>query len=240
MACELYVAPEQKYNWHRDYTFSKFQQLSDLRTHLIPSAAGRFFPPGTISKTRSYYFPSASDPYFVGRSMIHPSRRQTVELIHQWKQMSKRDLSMTPYQNHISGESFEAWLNKTIEENPRNLFIRERRGRATRNASWRSYAGRARHDAARTIVALLRYKADHDQFPETLDKLVPQYLKTVPLDPFGPGPLTYRPQDHDFILYSLGLNFEDHGGRHNPEVFQGRNRDGDYVFWSPGWPPKPK
>ncbi|GAG52599.1 unnamed protein product, partial [marine sediment metagenome] len=47
------------------------------------------------------------------------------------------------------------------------------------------------------------------------------------------GPLTYKRQDNDFILYSWGLNFEDHSGQHNKEVFQNRNRDGDYVFWPP-------
>ena len=73
---------------------------------------------------------------------------------------------------------------------------------------------------AQTVVALLRYKAAHDQFPETLDKLVPEYLEALPQDPFGPVPLTYKRQGDDFVLYSWGLNFEDHGGQHNKETFK--------------------
>jgi hypothetical protein len=79
----------------------------------------------------------------------------------------------------------------------------------------------------------LRYKAQHGQFPEKLDELVPQYLKAVPQDPFGPGPLSYKRQEDDFILYSWGLNFEDHGGQHNKETFRKRKESGDYVFWPP-------
>ena len=201
--------------------------------HLIPSAAWWGVPTaGTADNSPGYYYASAGDPYFVARTMIHPSRRETVQIIKQWKQMSDRDLSMTPYQNHISGESFEAWLQKTIGENPRNLFIRERLP-GTQRASWRSYAGRARHDAARTIVALLRYQADHGQFTEKLDELVPQYLKVIPQDPFGSGALSYERKGNDFVLYSWGLDFEDSGGQHNPDVFRMRSAKGDYVFWPP-------
>ena len=198
--------------------------------HLVPSVAGRFFGPGTVSKTRSYYVASPDDPYFVARALIHPSRRATVKLIHQWKQMSQRDLSQTPYQNHILGESFEAWLEKTREENPRNLFIQER-WTNTQQASRQSYAGRAKYDATRTIVALLRYKAEYGQFPDSLDELVPEYLKAVPLDPFGPGPLTYKRQGDDFILYSWGLNFKDDDGRFDTRVLRMEDVEGDYVFW---------
>ena len=84
-----------------------------------------------------------------------------------------------------------------------------------------------------TIVAPLRYKAEHGQFPQTLDRLVPEYLKAVPQDPFGPGPLTYKRQDDDFLLYSWGLNFQDHGGQHNKEAFRNKKESGDYVFWPP-------
>ncbi len=169
---------------------------------------------------------------FVAGSMIHSSRRDTVALFEQWRRKADEYRSVTPYRNHISGESIGDWFTKTVEENPRNFLFQ-----ILVPSVWRavclSYMGQANHQAAQTVVALLRYKAEHGQFPQTLDQLVPQYLETVPLDPFGPGPLTYKRHEDDFILYSWGLNFEDHGGQHNKEVFRVRKADGDYVFWPP-------
>ncbi|MCK4850630.1 MAG: hypothetical protein KAT11_04720 [Phycisphaerae bacterium] len=165
-------------------------------------------------------------------SMVHSSRRETVRLFEQWRQRARQYYSATPYQNHISGYSLNAWSNKKIKENPRNFLFRILVP-SLEKASWISYAGQADHQAVQTIVALLRYKADHGQFPDKLDQLVPQYLKAVPLDPFGPGPLTYKRQDDDFLLYSLSFNFEDHGGQHNKEAFRNKKESGDYVFWPP-------
>ena len=60
------------------------------------------------------------------------------------------------------------------------------------------------------------------------------YLKKLPMDPYSDSPLVYKKTDDDFILYSVGYDFEDDGG----EVYRdnkGRVRpwgdEGDAVFW---------
>lgn len=53
---------------------------------------------------------------------------------------------------------------------------------------------------ASSSVALRRYKLDHGAYPNTLDELVPSYLKTVPLDPFTERPLKYQRQGDGFEL----------------------------------------
>ena len=63
-----------------------------------------------------------------------------------------------------------------------------------------------------TELALLAYRHDTGSFPEKLDTLVPEYLSTVPTDPFGDGPLVYRGGEDDFTLYSVGPNCVDDGG----------------------------
>lgn len=70
----------------------------------------------------------------------------------------------------------------------------------------------------RTEVALFRYKAVHGAFPDTLATLVPGYLETIPIDPFGGGgdpPLHYSAQGsgRSFLLYSLGVDMQDNGGQ---------------------------
>jgi hypothetical protein len=97
----------------------------------------------------------------------------------------------------------------------------------------KSGLSQAQYQAVRVVIALFRYKVEKGQFPEKLDELVPQYLQTVPLDPFGPGPLTYKRQSDDFVLYSWGLNFKDYDGQHDPDVFATTKPTGDYVFWPP-------
>lgn len=85
-------------------------------------------------------------------------------------------------------------------------------------------------DALVTTFAILRYKAEKNQFPESLDQLISAgYLKQLPMDPYGDGPLVYRRQGDDFMLYSLGADFDDDGGVHSRwgDLQQG----GDYVFW---------
>jgi hypothetical protein len=41
-----------------------------------------------------------------------------------------------------------------------------------------------RLELLRMMVALERYKSDNENYPETLDALIPKYLEEVPLDPF--------------------------------------------------------
>lgn len=64
-----------------------------------------------------------------------------------------------------------------------------------------------------TAIALRRHQLAFQTLPETLDDLVPQFLPTVPFDPFDGQPLRYRKiSDREFLLYSTGTDFEDNGG----------------------------
>jgi general secretion pathway protein G len=58
----------------------------------------------------------------------------------------------------------------------------------------------------RLAVALERYKADNEKYPQTLDELVPKYLIEVPLEPFtGRQSFVYKPApdaDTAFLIHS--------------------------------------
>lgn len=72
----------------------------------------------------------------------------------------------------------------------------------------------ARTRATVVGLAAARYRLEHGAYPETLDALVPAYLDAVPEDPFDPGqPLRYRRTEMGAIVYSLGPNRTDYGGR---------------------------
>ncbi|MHC4575005.1 MAG: hypothetical protein ACYS76_12885, partial [Planctomycetota bacterium] len=90
-------------------------------------------------------------------------------------------------------------------------------------------------EALVTIIAAIRYKRAHGDYPENLDQLLAAHLiKRLPMDPYGDGPLLYKKTDDGFILYSVGDNFVDDGG----EIFRDDNgkvskwaEKGDAVFW---------
>jgi len=63
------------------------------------------------------------------------------------------------------------------------------------------------------VLAILRYKDDTGQFPDSLDKLVSTgYLRSIPTDPYSNSALVYKLTEDKFKLYSVGKDFEDNGG----------------------------
>lgn len=60
---------------------------------------------------------------------------------------------------------------------------------------------------------LVLYRCDHGNYPNKLDDLVPKYMAQLPSDLFSGKPLIYRPSKEGFLLYSVGANCKDDGGR---------------------------
>ncbi len=61
--------------------------------------------------------------------------------------------------------------------------------------------------------ALAAYRADRGEYPADLAALVPKYIPAVPEDTFADGPLHYRREGPGYVLYSVGPNGIDDGGR---------------------------
>jgi len=62
-------------------------------------------------------------------------------------------------------------------------------------------------------LALRTYFTEHGTYPNSLNDLTPNYLKTVPIDPFGTGPLKYQTTGAGYLLYSIGPDCVDDGGK---------------------------
>ena len=73
----------------------------------------------------------------------------------------------------------------------------------------------AERRATAIAVALAVYRHDHGRYPSSLDDLLGEYLDAIPLDPFDDQPIRYIPQsdEDDFVLYSIGVNLIDDGGK---------------------------
>ncbi|HEY2785407.1 MAG TPA: hypothetical protein VGJ05_10565 [Fimbriiglobus sp.] len=82
-------------------------------------------------------------------------------------------------------------------------------GKVSEAADRTEQAQRNRHLA----FALQAFKKDTGKFPAKLDELAPKYLPSVPDDLFSGKPLIYKPDEKGYLLYSVGTNGKDDGGR---------------------------
>lgn len=72
--------------------------------------------------------------------------------------------------------------------------------------------------ATRISLALQAYYLAHKSLPNSLDELVPEYLPTIPRDPFDGDSMRYSKERK--IVYSVGDDFMDQGGSEKAFLFQ--------------------
>ena len=77
-----------------------------------------------------------------------------------------------------------------------------------------------------TDLAVRGYQAKNGKPPTALADLVPAWLPTVPLDPFGNRPLTYGVTTNSFLLYSVGPDETDDQGT---PLQRGKSEPGDLL-----------
>ncbi|MGO8675782.1 MAG: hypothetical protein ACLQVX_07910 [Limisphaerales bacterium] len=71
----------------------------------------------------------------------------------------------------------------------------------------------ARIRAATTALAVERFRRAHgDALPDTLEALVPAYLRAVPSDPFDGKPLRFTKHGPSYAVYAVGSDCKDDGG----------------------------
>jgi hypothetical protein len=72
-----------------------------------------------------------------------------------------------------------------------------------------------------TAIAIKRHELRRGNLPETLDVLVPEFLRSVPRDFMDGQPLRYRlNRGGTFLLYSIGDDLQDDGGDPIPKTTQ--------------------
>lgn len=70
---------------------------------------------------------------------------------------------------------------------------------------------------ARTALAVERWRLAHEgRLPQTLAELVPAYLPALPADPCDDQPIRFKHLPQGFVVYSVGLDGTDNGGKEKP------------------------
>jgi hypothetical protein len=79
---------------------------------------------------------------------------------------------------------------------------------------------------ARAGLAIERYRLAAGKLPESLAELIPTYLDAVPKDPFDGKDLRYKKLETGFVVYSIGKDGNDDGGKERQ-----RKRTGPPATW---------
>jgi len=74
----------------------------------------------------------------------------------------------------------------------------------------------AQLQTARVALAIERYRLAAEKLPDTLADLVPDYLDSVPKDPFDGNELRYKRLEVGFVVYSIGEDLSDDSGKEKP------------------------
>ena len=171
--------------------------------------------------------------------MVHARRDATVAKANEIFDLQSRNAGMTPYQRHVSDIITSDEMFYESLPNYR-FFLIQIFMPATARVSEIAYRGKMGHEATKTIVAVLRWRLQKNQYPESLSELVAVgFLDELPMDSFSDKPLVYKKTADDFILYSVGPNFIDDGGQY------GKDRSGNIRKWSDNgnavfWPVTPR
>jgi hypothetical protein len=84
----------------------------------------------------------------------------------------------------------------------------------------RDASTRATLRVALTAVAVERWRLAHSaEIPDSLETLVPAILPSIPTDPFDGQPLRFKRLARGYVIYSVGPDRQDDGGRERPQRF---------------------
>ncbi len=167
--------------------------------------------------------------------LVHAERTETIRKAMDFYDQMNVLFRQSPYQQHIQNINMDTLIQKDLPGHrymlihitlPNFKLFSDRGGRA-----------KGEHEALMTILALKRWNLDKGEYPASLSELVAGgYLDKEPPDPYAAGSLRYEKRNKDFVLYSLGADFDDDGGVQTPDEPWGEKKDqgGDRVFWPCG------
>jgi hypothetical protein len=155
----------------------------------------------------------------------HPNRRETIRTVDRLVEAATELIRQTPWELHAQGLHCADRLTETLGD---NVFLRPV---AERPLTWEinnHYRIIASMEALIATVGILRFHQDKGTWPPNLEELAAAgYIRRIPADPYGDGPLVYRRTDSSFILYSRWYDLDDDGGVR----ISGAGQNGDEIFW---------
>jgi hypothetical protein len=163
-------------------------------------------------------------------SSNYPDRKDAVTTIDKYFMKADELFALSPQDLQNEGIDANEWAKAL-----RLSYMLKEQGPAQYRVgqiSWRVKTGR---QALLTVLAVMRYEKEKGRYPATLQELVKAgFLKKLPIDPYSNAPLVYKKTRSGFLIYSVGMNLKDDGGklglssRGTPRMWAD---NGDWVFW---------
>jgi hypothetical protein len=131
-------------------------------------------------------------------------------------------------------------LKSVCEKGPENAAPEDARKSRSRRLGWAFLAefplnlatfidandrATMRCELTRLAIALAAYRTDRGAQAAKLADLTPQYIVTVPKDIFNDADLHYRAENGGYLLYSVGSNGKDDGGKSYEDREKGKDYD---------------
>jgi hypothetical protein len=157
--------------------------------------------------------------------LLKLDRRETTRCIEEFYQSIQIAAQKTPWELRNEPTSVRGVLTDLLEENG---FLRIWGWPCFWSMAlpWRAHVDL---EAIVATLAAIRYRVDHEQYPDSLEQLVEAgYLDRVPQDCYANGPLTYKRTGENVLLYSCGADFDDDSGM--PSKWGEGKEGGDQVF----------
>jgi hypothetical protein len=134
-----------------------------------------------------------------------------------WQQLAAK-----PY--YRSKPGWDGW-EATFKTEPAGLVTRMLVPAVSRCSETAARAD-AQHDVLRLAVAVCRFRASRNRLPSNLSELVPDFIASVPPDPFDGKPLRMKKAEGKLVVYSIGPDAIDNGGA----PFDREKKTGDIPF----------
>ena len=162
-------------------------------------------------------------------SQTHDSRKVTIEKLNKSINLGKELSKLTPWEiSKKNTRLYEAYLLKNMAPNRfLNSYLN------SNYLYWNYFEMAAHREALISILAINRYNAEKGTFPASLQELKKKgYISTIPPDPYSDNSFVYKRTNKGFVLYSVGRDFKDNGGKYNEiECWDDTENGSDYVFW---------
>ncbi len=144
-------------------------------------------------------------------ALMVADRQTTHDFIEEWATRMEK-ASALPLREHAVADAMELEFHAAIAAAPVNLLLPRLLMPSFGKAATNFAVDRARREAAATVCAVLRFRADAGTWPRRPEDLVPTYLSSVPLDPWTDAPIHMATDADGFRMWSTGEDGRDDGG----------------------------
>ncbi len=120
----------------------------------------------------------------------------------------------------LAGSQFTEGWERTVVDSRNQLMLARQLLPSLARLIRSDVAAHVELQVAEAALAVEQWRLEHGRWPESLEELTPELLEAVPEDPFADGPIRYLHTDRGVVLYSLGPDGKDHGGRSRRELRQ--------------------